>query len=85
MADEFTLCPPIPFTEAMQGVQLSDVTPGAFAELFGLKLRQVVLLRELGKDRLCAAFDVTVMREPVPAFAYVRGAKLPGPFVHIAE
>src|SRR5438128_1623204 len=85
MADEFTLCPSVSFTEGMQGVQLPKIMPGTFAELFWPKSGQMFFLCELGKDRLCATLDVAVMSKQVSPFAYVRGAQFPGPLVHITE
>jgi len=85
MADEFALRSPVSFTERVKRVQLAEIMRGTVAESSRVEPGEVVFLRELLEYRSGGAGDVSVMGEPVSAFADVDGSQLPGPLVHVAE
>ena len=85
MASKLALRSPVAFTKGMKGVDFSEVVGGSFAESGGVKSGKLLFLSKLPEDRDDGALNMSVVREQVPALAYVDRAEFSRPFVHVAE
>src|ERR1022692_3130383 len=79
------LRPSVAFAERMQRVHFAEIVRGAGAEGRRGKALEMFLARQRCENRRGGDGDVGVMRECVAALGDVDGAKLPGPFVDVAE
>jgi len=85
LRDELALCPPVSFTERMNGVELAKVISASAGEVFEVTARQMPFALQFSACPVEARNNVLRECEGVAGFRDVHSAKVSSPFEHVLK